>query len=234
MRVLKRGSRGQGLTEKGLAAARCSSRWRRLDLGEVWNSRARLNDYGWEWVLRLHDDIAQLPRPSIYRGHRRWPGIWRRTRGGRRRGRALEHVNPCPSSWQAHRRWSNGCKESRWRDRGARIRGVRLSDSDHRSSYPIPPRWTHVRWPEYFIGRSLSTAGTLAWSQVLSTRSAQITASNDQRQRATGDEQGGGIFFSSSFTVPWQSPFSRLTEHLGAWFTLNFQWQLIKLSAATL
>jgi hypothetical protein len=139
---------------------------------------------------------------------------------GRRRHRAKgdvfafapTHVNPCPSSWQAHRRWSNGCKESRWRDRGARIRGVRPSDGDHRRSYPIPPRWTHVRWPEYFIAQSLSTAGTLAWSQVLSTRSTQITASNDQRRRATGDEQGVGsssvhplLYHGNRHSVDWQN-----------------------------
>jgi hypothetical protein len=84
VRVLKRGSRGRGLTGKGLATVELVSRWRKLDLGEVGNSRVRVNDYRWEWVLRLHDDMAQLPGGSIYRRRKRWPGILRRARGGRR------------------------------------------------------------------------------------------------------------------------------------------------------
>jgi hypothetical protein len=82
MRVLKRGSRGQGLTGKGLAAVKLFFAVAATNLGEVWNSRARVKYYGWEWVLRLHDDIAQLPRPSIYRGLRRWRSIWPGRAGG--------------------------------------------------------------------------------------------------------------------------------------------------------
>jgi hypothetical protein len=67
MQVLKREREEDELTRKGLAVVRDSSRWQKLDLGGVGNSRARVNDYGWEWVLRLHDDMAQLTVGSIYR-----------------------------------------------------------------------------------------------------------------------------------------------------------------------
>jgi hypothetical protein len=40
-------------------------------------------------VLRLHDDIAQLPRPSIYRGLRRWRSIWSGRAGGQKQGRIM-------------------------------------------------------------------------------------------------------------------------------------------------
>jgi hypothetical protein len=40
-------------------------------------------------VLRLQDDIAQLPRPSIYRGLRRWCSIWPGRAGGRKQGRIM-------------------------------------------------------------------------------------------------------------------------------------------------
>jgi hypothetical protein len=71
VRELKRGRGRVGLTGKGLATVELVSRWRKLDLGEVGNSRVRVNDYRWEWVLRLHDDMAQLPGPSIYRARKR-------------------------------------------------------------------------------------------------------------------------------------------------------------------
>jgi hypothetical protein len=40
-------------------------------------------------VLRLRDNIAQLTRPSIYRGLKRWCSIWPSSVGGRRGGRVL-------------------------------------------------------------------------------------------------------------------------------------------------
>jgi hypothetical protein len=40
VRKLKRGSRGRGLTRKGLATVKVVSRWRKLELGEIgtWDS----------------------------------------------------------------------------------------------------------------------------------------------------------------------------------------------------
>jgi hypothetical protein len=32
-----------------------------------------VNDRGWERVLWLQDDLAQLPGPSIYSARKRWP-----------------------------------------------------------------------------------------------------------------------------------------------------------------
>jgi hypothetical protein len=40
-------------------------------------------------VLWLHDDIPQLPRPSIYRGLRWWRSIWPGRAGNRKQGRIM-------------------------------------------------------------------------------------------------------------------------------------------------
>jgi hypothetical protein len=140
----------------------------------------------------------------------------------------------CPQSWRAHRRCFNGCKESRWRDRGAWIRGIRPSNGDHRRSYPIPPRWTLVRWPEYFIGRSLSPATY--------TRCYPLTPSTSWT--SGGTNRGGNR--SSTVSLPrWRSdpvqalyhgraPSDSLIDKLGAKFSLDFQWPLMPSSAAKL
>jgi hypothetical protein len=59
------------------------------ELGEEGNSPATVVNWGGGRVRWLRDDLAQQARPSIYRDSERWPRIWRRTRGDRRRGRAL-------------------------------------------------------------------------------------------------------------------------------------------------
>jgi hypothetical protein len=84
VRKLKQGRGRVGLTGKGAGRDEVGFGWRKLDLGGVGNSRARVNDYGWEWVLRLRYDLAQLPEGSIYRRLRWWPVNLGRTRGGRK------------------------------------------------------------------------------------------------------------------------------------------------------
>jgi hypothetical protein len=82
--MLKQERRWREGTWFGLATTRCSSRWRRLDLGEVSDSPAMGANWRWEWWLWLHDDMAQLTVGSIYRESERWPWIRALTRGGRR------------------------------------------------------------------------------------------------------------------------------------------------------
>jgi hypothetical protein len=84
MRTLKQGSRGRELTGVRLATVRLVSRWRRTKLGEIGNSCVLVGDRGWERVLQLHDDMAQLRARSIYSASGRWPRILsRRTAVGK-------------------------------------------------------------------------------------------------------------------------------------------------------
>jgi hypothetical protein len=46
-----------------------------VDLGGIGNSRVLEDDRGWERVLQLHDDMAQLRARSIYSASGRWPLI---------------------------------------------------------------------------------------------------------------------------------------------------------------
>jgi hypothetical protein len=63
------------------------SRWRRTVLGRIRNSRVLVDDRGWERVLWLRDDLAQLPGPSIYSARKRWPVNWvRRAAAGKEKG----------------------------------------------------------------------------------------------------------------------------------------------------
>jgi hypothetical protein len=71
----------------GLAAVSSSLRWRKLDLGGIGNSRVLVDDRGWERVLQIHDDMAQLRARSIYRALKRWWPIWSSNAGSRRWGR---------------------------------------------------------------------------------------------------------------------------------------------------
>jgi hypothetical protein len=70
------------------------------DLGKTRNSWALANDWGWERVLWFRDDIAQLTRPSIYRGLKRWCSIWPSSAGGRRGVRVLVQRNRWLSPWR--------------------------------------------------------------------------------------------------------------------------------------
>jgi hypothetical protein len=51
LRMLEHATEGRELTEIELAAASCSSRRRRPNLGRIGNSRMPVNDRGWERVL---------------------------------------------------------------------------------------------------------------------------------------------------------------------------------------
>jgi hypothetical protein len=54
-------------------------------LGAMSNSRPLVNDWRQAWVLWMGDYPTELAMRSIYNGLKRWPGIWTKMRGGRRR-----------------------------------------------------------------------------------------------------------------------------------------------------
>jgi hypothetical protein len=56
----------------------------------------------------VRDDLAELTAGSIYRPSERWPRIWRRTRGGRRKGRLLAQVLSVRSPWLSLWRCTEG------------------------------------------------------------------------------------------------------------------------------
>jgi hypothetical protein len=53
------------------------------EIGENGKLKSSRGDSRQAWVCWLHDNMAQLTWPSIYRIAKRWPGIWTKTRGGR-------------------------------------------------------------------------------------------------------------------------------------------------------
>jgi hypothetical protein len=79
-------------------------------------------------VQKLLDYMTELRARSIYRARERWPRIWAKTRGGRRKGRALAHVNPWHLPWQSLRRATKRHKGSRRCGGGAQVRGTRPED----------------------------------------------------------------------------------------------------------
>jgi hypothetical protein len=84
VRELKRGRGRVGLTGK-----RAGDGEARFTVEEIRNSRVLVDDRGWERVLQLLDDMAQLRARSIYSASGRWPRILSKTRGGRRERRTL-------------------------------------------------------------------------------------------------------------------------------------------------
>jgi hypothetical protein len=145
----------------------------------------------------------------------------------------LGAVNSCPPSWQPPwRRWDS-YRESRRHGGKAEPRG------GQRRGFDDGENLIHGRWAR---GEGLQLAGVAS-----SPPAAKIPLPRDAihpprawiltpvtRIMAGFHRRWDLLVWSQPGTVPWRSPFSRLTEHLGAWFTLNFQWQLIPSSAARL
>jgi hypothetical protein len=67
-------------------------RWRKHRLGAMRNSRSLVNDWRQAWVLWMGDYPTEFVVRSIYNGLKRWPGIWTKTRDGRRNRKSLAHV----------------------------------------------------------------------------------------------------------------------------------------------
>jgi hypothetical protein len=63
-----------------------------IDLGEMENWEALVNDQRRELVLWMRNNLAELTRAAIYRFHRRWRPILRSCAGGRREGNVLARV----------------------------------------------------------------------------------------------------------------------------------------------
>ena len=145
MRKLKRGRGEDELTGMGLAAVSSSLRWRKLDLGGIGNSCVLVDDRGWERVLQLHDDMAQLRARSIYSASGRWPRISSKTRGGRRERRTLAQVNSWQTAWQSPRRRWDSLKVSRWCGGKAKPRGTWPGGGGHRRGNPCKPQSSRGR-----------------------------------------------------------------------------------------
>jgi hypothetical protein len=77
-----------------------------VDLGEIPNWGALVDDLRWGLVYRVHNYLAEQAGAAIYRLHQRWRPISRRRAGGRRGRRLLARVKPWLSPWQGHRRWT--------------------------------------------------------------------------------------------------------------------------------
>ena len=73
--MLKRGRKGRALTGVGLATVSLLLRQRRTDLGATRNSGELVGNRVWERMLKLHNFMAQLALPSIYRLRERWLSI---------------------------------------------------------------------------------------------------------------------------------------------------------------
>jgi hypothetical protein len=111
-------------------------------------------------VLRLHDDIAQLPRPSIYRGLRRWRSIWPGRASGQKQGRTLaqwvrvlsrgELTSDDLTAVKSHGD-AIGVFGYVAHGRATVVTGVLIGSTAVNT----------IRWPEFFIGWSLSTARIL-------------------------------------------------------------------------
>ena len=67
--------KGRALTGVGLATVSLLLRRRRTDLGATRNSGELVGNRVWERVLKLHNFMAQLALPSIYRLRERWLSI---------------------------------------------------------------------------------------------------------------------------------------------------------------
>jgi hypothetical protein len=154
---LKR-SRGRvGLTGKRAGDGEACFTVAERDFGEIGNSRVLAGDRGWEQVLQLHDDMAQLRAMSIYSASGRWSRISSKTRGGRKERRTLAQRLGvyCRGSYsgepQRARVSRGGAMESEshaTHGREAAITGVLIDFY----------RGDTVRWPEFFNGWSLPTA----------------------------------------------------------------------------
>jgi hypothetical protein len=83
MWMLKHKQQGRGWTWNRLAASRWFMAAQSTELGEEGNSPATVANWGWERVLRLRDNMAQLTRPWIYRIAKRWRPILKGETGGR-------------------------------------------------------------------------------------------------------------------------------------------------------
>jgi hypothetical protein len=60
---------------------------RKIDLGEMRNWEALVNDQRRELVHWVHNNLAELTGASIYRINQRWCPIWRRRASGLREGK---------------------------------------------------------------------------------------------------------------------------------------------------
>jgi hypothetical protein len=127
-------------------------------------------------------------------------------------------VDSCPQSWQLLRRATESEGKSRRCGGKREPRGARQGGGGLRRVNPL-------RLP----GKGESTTGVLGVEssspavRIFTGRNlsdghgARITATGNQRRRATGDEQKGGeivIFFSLEFTVPWRIQPDELTEQV--------------------
>jgi hypothetical protein len=75
VRELKRGRGRVGLTGKRAGDGEARFTVAESGFGEIRNSRVLVDDRGWERVLQLLDDMAQLRARSIYSASGRWPLI---------------------------------------------------------------------------------------------------------------------------------------------------------------
>jgi hypothetical protein len=190
MSVLKRGRRWYERTWIVLATTRLSSRCSRTGLGRIWNLCSLVRDLRCRWVQQLLEYMVELGARSIYRVRERWPRIWATTHDGRRNKSSLVRASACPQSWRAHRRRWDCSRESRRRGVKAEPRGGH-GDGTMAVSPFIHRRWARGGVPRLAGVASSSPAARIFTGLCLSDgHGACITASDNQRRRATGDEQG--------------------------------------------
>jgi hypothetical protein len=138
--MLEQAIEGLGLTWVELAAASWVLRWRRVDLGEMNNSRLLVDNWRQAWVRWLHGNLAQQPRSSIYRRVKRWPVNLGRTRGGRKWRRRARWIRV---------QWRGSCSGDQ---QGA---GVSRGDAVERGKHAAQGRKAAVTGGEIFLPRPI-------------------------------------------------------------------------------
>jgi hypothetical protein len=124
-------------------------------------------------------------------------------------------VNTYLSRWQAHRRWWDCSRESRWCNGAVRTRGgQRRGHVGGEQLYPR--RWARGGVPRLAGMASSSPAAGIFTELCLSDgHGARITASGNQRRRATGGEGSRAgiliwfrlLYHQSDHQTTWQSKF---------------------------
>jgi hypothetical protein len=176
-------------------------------------------NWGWEWVLRLRNDLAQQARPSIYRANGRWPRIWGRTRGGRRNKSSLAQVLRVRSPWLSLQRWTEGYSGSRRSGGGARVRGVKPCDGCHRRAIRVSRKAQEKRW---WVTGVIPRTWLLPSGLIGSSATRILQRWRESRRGSSAVRFLALAVWSSSGTVPWRARFSYPDRATSGQFFSNF------------
>jgi hypothetical protein len=184
----------------------------------------------------LADDFAELVGGSIYRRRKRWPGILRWTRDGRRWKKALVHVNSWLTAWQPSRRRWDGPRESRRRGRKAKPRGTQPGGGVHRRVYRLSRKEEERATGRHRSDLQLTVGEDLLPCVLICPSRAQVgpaTARITAKSVVGGGFAGDLICFSCTL-YHGEHHSEHLTARVEGRFSPNFTWRLTQVSASKL